>query len=268
MDDPLFDPDLLDQPSYTGNHTYYAICSTPRTGSNLLCELMRVNGVGVPVEYFHKRKHLPILGKRYGVLPDFIEPNIFGYVLPNLKNSGKFKISNYIEELKKHRTTSNGYFGFKAHWGQFKWLCTECDISAEFPKMKFIYLTREDKVAQAVSFSKASYSKQWNSSLKSDGSMVYDDAHISYCIKTMRKSDRQWDNWFMENKISPLCLEFSSLISEPYATMESIFQFLNVNNRQIVADLTHSKVQSQNDKTNSDWISRYLENHPEETSNV
>src|SRR5580704_861797 len=45
--------DLLDQPEFTGTPSKIFICSTPRSGSYMLCRFMINAGLGVPHEYFN-----------------------------------------------------------------------------------------------------------------------------------------------------------------------------------------------------------------------
>src|SRR5438270_10596311 len=45
--------ELLDQPEFTGEPQKIFICSTPRSGSYMLCRYMVNAGIGVPHEYFN-----------------------------------------------------------------------------------------------------------------------------------------------------------------------------------------------------------------------
>src|ERR1700685_4074364 len=45
--------ELLDQPAFSGEPKKIFICSTPRSGSYLLCRHMINAGLGVPHEYFN-----------------------------------------------------------------------------------------------------------------------------------------------------------------------------------------------------------------------
>ena len=106
------------------------ICSTPRSGSYLLCRQMINAGMGVPHEYFHLAS-VQNLAARYGVPED---------------DTGA-----YIDGLEAHRTTGNGVFAAKVQWQQLM----------QFPRVRerllmradlIIYLFRTDIVAQAVSW--------------------------------------------------------------------------------------------------------------------
>src|SRR5438874_11461844 len=45
--------ELLDQPEFNGTPSKIFICSTPRSGSYMLCRYMINAGIGVPHEYFN-----------------------------------------------------------------------------------------------------------------------------------------------------------------------------------------------------------------------
>src|SRR5437762_2348430 len=45
--------ELLDQPQFSGEPRKIFICSTPRSGSYMLCRFMINAGLGVPHEYFN-----------------------------------------------------------------------------------------------------------------------------------------------------------------------------------------------------------------------
>jgi LPS sulfotransferase NodH len=106
------------------------ICTTPRSGSYLLCRQMVNAGLGVPHEYFRMRT-ISRLAQRYGVAPG--------------------DVGAYVERLEAHRTTPNGVFATKLHWHQL----------VQFPAVQervleradlIVHLVRGDVVAQAVSW--------------------------------------------------------------------------------------------------------------------
>src|SRR5437016_3066195 len=74
----------------------YLICSTPRSGSNFLCEVLRATGVaGFPDEYFWNP---PYWRERWDV--------------------GDFP--SYFRRLLREGTSPNGVFGSKMMWDYFE----------------------------------------------------------------------------------------------------------------------------------------------------
>ena len=71
---PLNSSDL-DYPDYQGSSQPYIICSTPRCGSTLLCDLLSQSGdLGVPHEYLTISAHGLFLIGRLGI--DLTDPNL------------------------------------------------------------------------------------------------------------------------------------------------------------------------------------------------
>lgn len=83
------------------------ICSTPRSGSYLLCRAMIKHGIGVPHEYFNGI-NASMIGPRFGL---------------GVINSRDLEVDGptrraYINALLTHRTV-NGIFAAKIQGGQF-----------------------------------------------------------------------------------------------------------------------------------------------------
>src|SRR3954469_25286570 len=105
--------DTLDDDLDAGVETRlsYVICSTSRSGSYLLCELLWRTGVaGAPEEFFHPQ-YMPRLMERWGVE----------------------ELDEYVRALLAHKTTPNGVFGAKIHWAQYGAVLLERDPTAVFP---------------------------------------------------------------------------------------------------------------------------------------
>jgi LPS sulfotransferase NodH len=123
----------------------YAIFSTPRSGSELLCAYLRKHGIGVPMEYFG----LQNLAERLGCL----------------KSDGRTWIPLYLQRLEAARTTPNGIFGTKLHPGQLKIVSNESVERAtaflgHFDRI--IVLRRRDHVLQAISLARANFTGQFH----------------------------------------------------------------------------------------------------------
>src|SRR5690349_5494217 len=132
--------------------TSYFICTTPRSGSYLLCEALISSGLaGRPSEYF-----LPTFEKLFS------------------GEWGTWTYREYLERLFQETATQNGVFGAKVHWasmhplleklGQFpEWRGVPAKdvLNQAFHNPRFIWLTRRVKVRQAISYSKAMQTGIW-----------------------------------------------------------------------------------------------------------
>jgi LPS sulfotransferase NodH len=123
-------------------HTSYLICATPRSGSSLLAEALgSTNIAGRPKEYFLPEEH-PDWSKRWETTSYIGQP------------SGAIDVG----------MTPNGVFGAKIMWTNFFSLIASMRritgdnhgqahtlVSEFFPNLRYVWITRRDKVRQAVS---------------------------------------------------------------------------------------------------------------------
>jgi LPS sulfotransferase NodH len=129
----------------------YVVYSQQRTGSNLLCgEMINAGLYGVPGEYFHKM-----------VIDRFTK---------RLREQGghdassKLNFKQYEDWLVSLRTTPNGVFGTKAQPYQIQGI-TGQDAKSQLQFLsrfdKVIFLSRRNKLKQAVSGAIGAFTKQW-----------------------------------------------------------------------------------------------------------
>lgn len=104
--------------------TRFLVVGTPRSGSNLLCDLLYQSGFGVPMEYFSTPAAHHLID-RWGV-----------------------NASEYVAEVVNRRTT-DGIFGAKLFYPH------EFEFARHVWPTHLIRLQREDKQAQARSFALA-----------------------------------------------------------------------------------------------------------------
>src|SRR5579863_2403157 len=161
-------------------HKSYLVCATPRSGSTLLCEaLTNTRRAGHPAEYFEalRATGLPRRPQEYFedgedsqitcILGDYSQQE-------NTPPQHFENYANYLAEVLEQGTTSNGVFGAKVMWGYFddfmsnirqipayREMAAPDALSAIFPDLHYIYVTRNDKVRQAVSLWKALQSQTW-----------------------------------------------------------------------------------------------------------
>jgi LPS sulfotransferase NodH len=103
----------------------YMICSLPRTGSSLLCELLAGTLLaGLPAEYFRPDR-IAMLRRRWRVE----------------------SFDDYLGALLGRKTSPNGVFGIKVHWGQYTTAVGDRDPIGLFPNMHFVEVRRTDLAA-------------------------------------------------------------------------------------------------------------------------
>ncbi|HXO69239.1 MAG TPA: Stf0 family sulfotransferase, partial [Bradyrhizobium sp.] len=117
----------------------YAICTQPRSGSNLLCQfLSSTDQLGYPLEYFNGP------GRRALGLPDFPDA-------PELQ----------IKAVLRLGATPNGVYAVKLFASQFAAFSRGLQWMDLLPNLHFVYLTRDDLLGQAISWARALPTEQY-----------------------------------------------------------------------------------------------------------
>lgn len=133
-------------------HTSYLILATPRSGSYLCCEsLINTHLAGYPTEYFGPLQTMALL-----------------------KRLGTSNSAEWLAWIIKKGTTPNGVFGGKIIWqfhedlvdrlraiAGYEKLSMPEVLSTAFPNLRYIWMTRRDKVRQAISYWKAIQTNTW-----------------------------------------------------------------------------------------------------------
>jgi len=176
------------------------IAFTMRCGSNFLCEHLRANGIGNPLEYFQypfgvaNRQFYDDLGVDYG---DF---------------------TGFLDALIENKSV-NDIFSVKIAWGHknaFLDAIKKIDSSIDsledfFPGARWLFLRRHDKVAQAISLWKAQKTGVWvakNSSMPVKEKPEYKFFEILDSLMHILVEDLFWERYFYERKIDPLTLYY------------------------------------------------------------
>lgn len=172
----------------------YAVCTTPRTGSNYLCDLLEKAGLGVPDEYLN----------------------------PLFHNWKPVDFDNAYELTKLHQRFDT--FGIKLHWGHRDANHIVVDFDELHENMKWIYLRRLDTEAQARSYMTALCNGGWNGS-----SQPYIEApewKVDLYKRILERRNADWRAWFRRKRITPLKIVFEKFITEPNKTVERIREFV------------------------------------------
>ena len=231
----------FNQPEVSGDIKHYVISYVPRSGSWLLCDLLRASGVmGVPAEYFNTHFGTPQMAKTLGVTETDAIP-----------------FQEYVNALKKYRTTSNGMFGFKIEPQNMDPFVKSRALETQFAGAKFIYVSRKDQVAQGVSYDMAKQTRQWHASPTSQIA-EFDEARVRNSIDAIARLATTWENFFTANDIEPYRVEYETLIEEPHRICSEICQFMGVETDHVF-EIEGSGLKKQGNAVNEDWIRRIKE---------
>lgn len=231
----------------------YLVCATRRTGTNLLCHGLEDTKIaGYPGEYFefHMRTRWGVLG-----------------------------IREYINRLLDESKTQNEVFGASIMWDRFQEITEELKMYPQykgittrklmadlFPNLKYVYLTRNDKVQQAVSFVKARQTNEWkkmvdgtvgkNPLRKTSKKNKYDFMQIHHFVNELTAHDNRWKQFFYENKIKAYTIVYEEFIKNYEETIRGVISYLKITEAKQLT-IPKSRLVKQFDSISDDWIRKY-----------
>jgi len=84
---------------------------------------------------------------------------------------------------------------------------------------------------------------------------TYDSARIHARIKELTEYDRLWRNWFENEQINPLTIDYEKLAACPVKTFKDILEHLAIDCK--MARDVKPEVLKMADKTSKDWVDRF-----------
>lgn len=267
----------------------YVVCATPRSGSTLLChELDQTGLAGHPQEYFEalRRSGLPRRPHEYfdpERHSNIVERLAFREMLEGAPKPNPLwhpdTYDQYLAWALHEGTTPNGVFGAKLMWGylgDFAELLRGIDgmhgrplpelLARAFPGLRYVQITRRDKIRQAVSLWKAVQTQAWQREAGSDadpgaGRMpepVFSFRAINYLVRQLTAHDASWDAYFLGLGYEPLKVTYEELAESTDAVVRSVLDHLG-----IVAppglQIGAPRLSVQADEVSELWVARVLE---------
>lgn len=214
----------------------YIICSTMRSGSTLLCDLLtNTKLAGQPQEFF----------------------------LPKWEKKSKFDTTNYPEYLQKMLesfASFNGVSGVKLMWSNcedvIRRLHKSCESSSKsdlellkeiFPDLKFIFISRRSKVRQAISLARSVKTKQWNkyqdsqnprkvsfnrygntSNSQKNPYPYISPGALEVYLSHIEKDESAWFEFFRNNNIEPQIIIYEELAQNKQKNIVAFLKFLEI----------------------------------------
>ncbi len=201
-------------------HKSYFICFTARSGSTLLAQLLTDTGLaGHPKEHFY-----------HNIAPE----NPRGDDIPDYRA--------YLERALSADTSPNGVFGSKVGGGVWRDFarrlggidgCEDLPIRAAldrfFPDLRYLHLTRRNKVRQAVSHWLAIQSGRWSSLDAADNPAPrYDFSAIDHLLQEIILREAVWAEYFSQNGIHPCVITYEDFVEQPADTVCAILDHLEI----------------------------------------
>jgi trehalose 2-sulfotransferase len=231
----------------------YLLFATPRTGSYYLCDALTQTGrAGRPSEYFGAHISESLMAR---------------WLTPIW--------SDYVVRLQSESSTANNVFGAKLTWRHLQrlvdglWLSNNCSLDVAdvdellgeaFPGLRYMWITRRDKVRQAVSFAKAIQTGNWSrlrgqSELRS--TPHFDAAQVGRLLIRVRQDEERILGMLRHSQRPVMRLTYEDLVEERDGVVRDVLAFLG--ERWVgMARLGDPRLERQADATSEEWVARYL----------
>jgi trehalose 2-sulfotransferase len=260
-------------------HTSYLICATQRSGSTLLCEALQNTGLaGWPEEYFQIHKKTGSIRRPSDYFQGLNVTDMISYLDDSSPSSDplprvdKQPFEDFLVEVFRRGTTPNGVFGAKIMWAYFGGFISKLReiprykemkgnnlLSAVFPNLHYIWLTRQDKVRQAISLWKALQTWTWRQ--ETDTSLPPKEPHfhftaIEHLVKQLEADEKAWQHYFKKHHIQPYTVVYEQLVTAYEETALDILRYLDI---PLTRNLTFAerRMQRQADTLSEEWVQRY-----------
>jgi LPS sulfotransferase NodH len=260
----------------------YLVCATPRSGSTLLCDLLDQTGLaGHPEEYFEALRHSGLPRRPHEYFDSFRHANIVERLafreMPDRASTPSElwqpeTYHRYLAWAVNEGTTPNGVFGAKLMWGylgDFAQLLRGIDgmaglpvpelLARAFPNLRYVRITRQDKVRQAVSLWRAVQTQAWQQGDERGATEpAFSFRAINYLVRLLTAHDASWDAYFLGLGHEPLTLTYEELAEAHEPVVRRVLAHLGI---EAPPD-THvepPRLKIQADELSERWVARVHE---------
>ena len=231
----------------------YVIASVQRSGTHLLCSILRSTGIaGSPEEYFLSKP-----GETW-----------------EERWSAPSRVA-YVERVLGQYTAANGAFGTVVMWSYFErmlQLLKEIPeykdlngaqlLAAVFHKPKYIWMRRRNHVEQAVSWAMACQTGAWTQRAGEKSQLratpKFDFKVIDEWCRRIAAHDEGWANYFRESQIEPLVLFYEDVVASHRDAAGRALEFLGLPFPPGM-EIPPPAVEKQATRISEDWAARYLQ---------
>jgi trehalose 2-sulfotransferase len=266
----------------------YLVCATPRSGSTLLCEGLEQTGVaGRPREYFEALKETGVPRRPREYFWGLRSPEVLRLVPADaqldrdserVESWSRDDYARHLEASIREGTTPNGVFAAKMMWGYFDDFLELARgiprlggmgdgslMNTAFPELKYVFVSRSDKVRQAVSLWRALQTWIWRKA-EGHGSdaplpaqrAVYSFDAIDHLLDQLRRHEDAWRGYFFRIGQSPLTVVYEEVANDLDAAVGRILEALALEHPPSTAPPAQP-MSRQSDELSESWVQNYLE---------
>lgn len=216
----------------------YAICTSGRSGSNLLCQYLSSTGMlGNPLEYFNGS------GRRLLGYPEYPDDP-----------------SKQIDWIVTEGATPNGIYGLKIFPAQVEQIEKSIRWTELLPDLKFVLLKRRDILGQALSALRALQTEQWRASMPARGPALYDGAQIYERLQIAARDYARWDIFFARRAVAAAVIIYEDFLVDPQSAVDQVADLFGLRGQARAAG-ERIDLKSQRDAITEEWRARFLDEY-------
>jgi LPS sulfotransferase NodH len=224
----------------------YLLASVPRAGSTFFSHVLwRTGCLGAPLEYLNFEAAGP-----YG----------FAAKLPDMQRQ-------LWQSVLKRRCSPNGVFGLKVFPIQLEQLNHDNPplldevLTVMLPRegeRRIVYLRRRDRVAQTVSYARASLSGVWRKEQESEAAplITYSQDALEAAERGITFQEKVWARMFNDLGVAPLELWHEDVLADPSDAVQQVADYLGVSIDPDAA-VEVPEIRKQSEGNASEWIARF-----------
>jgi LPS sulfotransferase NodH len=230
----------------------YLLASVPRAGSTYFSHILwRTGCLGAPLEYLNFEA-----GGPYG----------FAAASPDLQQ-------RLWRSVVRRRCSPNGVLGLKVFPMQLDHLqrtnpaLLDDVLATTLPRdrpRRIVYLRRRDRLAQAVSYARASLSGIWRKEQEAADSapIAYSEEAIDAAERGIAFQESVWDRLLGDLRIVPLNLWHEDVLADPGVAAQQVADYLGVPlDPEAVVDVP--AIHKQSEENRKEWLKRYADSRRE-----
>jgi LPS sulfotransferase NodH len=163
---------------------------------------------------------------------------------------GLTTLSSYVKSAIQTSQDVEGVFVLKGDLYQFLPLFSRGWLHAGMRKIRFVYVTREDVLMQAISLFRAIRGGAWSSEQRGEREVVFDRDGILDQFEYLLRMMNRWEMLFSLLGIHPLRMTYEQISRDPAGVVRKIASFLGMKG---LVEVGESALRRQRDAQSELW---------------
>ena len=195
-----------------------------------------------------------------GAFSGFGEPLNQELVIERAKKFGITSFAAYLDWLMANIHRPGTQFGMKASWDQIVMLLRSGAIPRYFSNIRWIFVQRRDVLAQAISFSIATQTRQWHSFQERESGArqpEYDFEDIRHRVESIANNYTAIQCLLSLNGLVPYYLVYEDFLVDPISETRKLAAFLGA--EDVSVNPSRLRMEKQGNEVNEQFRLRFIE---------